>query len=127
MKSARATLPELDLLMPHEIAAPMRRPRYLIGKSSFNLSHHCFERRPAGKGARLLTGPGTDLAIAWPGGEISIGLGIRQMLNLTNNANLPLKIVPDQAEARPLGGIESTAFITQAVGEKGEASVIETA
>src|SRR6185295_14975502 len=77
MQAERLVLPELDVVRDQAEARPMRRPRYradrVFGGEGCD---PLLQLEPAFQPARLLRGPGADLARFMAAGEIGIGLGI---------------------------------------------------
>src|SRR4029453_12333055 len=61
---------------------PLRRPRDLaIGELRLELRHSLIELLARRERAALLGGPGTELRVARPGGEVGVGLLIRERLD----------------------------------------------
>ena len=102
MQPERPFLPEFDMFRAHAKAGPVRpaaAPRPAPAYCRANSAKRCFELGAAGERPRLVGGPGADLAVARPAGEIGVGLGGGDRLDLR----------PRRAPAGPATSSESTA------------------
>src|SRR5437016_4957227 len=82
VQAERPILPELDALRQDAIARPVRRARHrAIAEARCRFGDALFEHSTAGNRARLIGGPGADLAEPRPRREIGIRLGRRHRLD----------------------------------------------
>ena len=96
MQPKRPFLPEFYALRHDPKAGPMRRARHrAFGKAARKLLHPPLELGAAGERLRLVRGPGADLTVARPAGEIGVGL-----------------LVADQLDRRPRRGPGGSATST---------------
>ena len=82
-------------------ARPVRRPRH-AGERIFRgiARDFLFEREAALERPRLVRGPGADLAVLGPRGEIGIGLGVAHRHHGAAHANLAPQRFPVEAQGR---------------------------
>src|SRR5689334_25348021 len=77
VQAERAVVPELDAQRRDAPAAPARRARHLAKEVlRGDLGDRLLEREAALQRLRLLAGPGAELGLPRPGGEIGVGLGL---------------------------------------------------
>src|SRR5580700_495775 len=100
VQAKRALLPELDPIRPHPEPGPIVRPRHhrQFGVLLGDARKASFEFAWVGERPRLVRGPGADLAVARPRGEIGVGLVIGDERDDAFDADLPLQRFPVKAQ-----------------------------
>src|SRR5450631_3596338 len=95
VQAERAVMPELHAGRRKAPAAPARRTRHLADNVfGGDFCDRLFEGKAAFQGLRLLAGPGPDLGLLRPGGEIGVGLGLRYRRHVAADADLPAQRLP---------------------------------
>src|SRR5436309_2884283 len=94
--------PEFDSVGHDAVAAPMRRPPDV---GAFKPPPHLFEaqleRLSAVERPRLIRGPGAELRIPCPRGEIGVGLSVGHALHGALDTHLPPQRLPVEEQRRP--------------------------
>src|SRR6267143_629941 len=99
MQPERPLLPEFYMPRHDPEPGPGRRARYpTLPEAIRKRRDPALELGAAAERARLLRGPGADLAVARPAGKIRIGLAVRDPLDRTFDANLPVHRLPEKAQ-----------------------------
>ena len=95
VQAERAIMPEFEPQRRNPPAAPARRPRHVADQVfGRDLGDRLFERKTALQGLRLLAGPGAELGLLRPGGEIGVGLGLGDRRHVAADADLPAQRLP---------------------------------
>src|SRR6516164_3513507 len=98
MQPKRPLLPEFYLLRYDTKAGPVGGPRHLaLGKPARILAESLLKVGAASKESRLVGGPGADLAVPRPGGEVGVGLFVFDQLDQALDANLRIQRLPHEA------------------------------
>src|SRR5437899_1406779 len=126
MQPKRPFLPELDALRHDAEARPKRRPRHLgLAKAAGKLLDPALEHAAAGERARLVRGPGADLTVARPAGEIGVRLVIRDLFDGALDANLSVQRLPQKAERGTRVAEQLRRFSAFEIGVEDEPALVE--
>src|SRR5437870_4290003 len=99
MQPERPLLPEFYMMRHDPEPGPICRARYCtLAKAARILFNSALELGAAAERARLVRGPGANLAVARPAGEIGVGFVVRDRLDRTFDAHLPVDRLPQQAQ-----------------------------
>src|SRR5690348_14941781 len=94
-------LPEFDSLRGDPKPGPVLRPRHIaLAKMPGKLVDPPLELGAAGEGSRLVRGPGADLAVPRPAGEIGVRLRVVDRFDNALDAHLPVQRLPQKAQCR---------------------------
>src|SRR5690606_27654594 len=97
--------PELDPLGADHVARPERRPLHLLPlEAPLLLGDPGHELLAGGEGPALLRRPRAELAAAWPGAEVRVGLLGGERLHRALHPHLLLDQRPVEAERGPRPG-----------------------
>ena len=123
MQPERPLLPELEPLRPHAKARPVRRPRHAAPPAylSRNSAKRASSSARLGERARLVRGPGADLAVARPAGEIGVGLRRGGRRDRALDADLAAQRLPVKAQRRARVGGQLLGLAAFEVGVEDEA------
>src|SRR3974390_686197 len=110
VQAERPLLPELNREWHDAVARPVERPRN-VGERVFGGvdRNRLLEGEAAFQRRRLLARPGADLRLLRSAGEIGIGLGVGDPLDVAAHADLPAWRLPvkNPCRFRPRGQISS--------------------
>src|SRR5437764_12782718 len=99
MQPKRLFLPEFYALRHDPKAGPMRRTRHCaFGNAPRKLLHAPFELGAADERLRLIRGPGADLTVARPAGEIGVSLLVGDQFDRTVRAALHVQGLADATQ-----------------------------
>src|ERR1700738_3096847 len=95
VQSKGPIVPEFETYWCDPPPAPPRRPRHLADEViGGDLGNRLLERESAFQRLRLLAGPGADLGLLRPGGEIGVGLGVAHGRHIAADPDLPAHRLP---------------------------------
>src|SRR5205823_1594951 len=99
MQPKRPLLPELYAPGYDPEAGPICRARYCtLAKAARIRLNPPLELGAVFERARLVRGPGADLAVVRTAGEIGVGFVVRDPLDRTFDTNLPVQRLPQKAQ-----------------------------
>src|SRR6266850_3974310 len=117
VQAERAILPEFDQQRLQAETRPVRRPRHSTDDvPGRDRGDALFQGKPALQRARLVRGPGADLAAAIAGREIGVGLSGRNRRHRTFQADLPAQRLPVKQQRRLGMGLQVQALAAFRVG-----------
>jgi hypothetical protein len=126
MQAERTILPEFDALGQDAIARPVRRARHrTVAEALGHGGDALFEHRAAGDRARLVRGPGADLALPRPRREIGVGLRRRDGLHRSLDTDLAEQRLPVEAQRRPGMRREVPSLAALGIGVEDEAALVD--
>src|SRR6516162_1066850 len=126
MQPKRPLLPELYALRDQPEAGPICRPWHgLVAKALRKLADTLFELSAARERLRLIGGPGTDLAVARPGGEIGVRFRVADQFYDTFDTDLTIQRLPQKAQRRIWINEQFRGFSALEIGVKYKSSLID--
>src|SRR5450759_881369 len=121
VQPARHPLPEFDPLRRHQKARPVRGTRHRFAIVLALEARDAFlEISASGQRSALRRSPRPDLTAPRPGGEVSVGLVVRDRSGAAFDSNLHFERLPVKAQRRPLGREQLTSLPTLMVGIEDE-------
>src|SRR5688572_12976508 len=126
MQAVFAALPELDRLRLDAVAAPVRRPRRVVGIAAARLGHRLFENFPRTNGPALGRGPGREASAERPGGEVRVGLAGCHLFDAALDAHLALELRPEEHQAGRRPRLELAPLAAEVVGIEGESALLRS-
>ncbi len=126
VQPALPALPELDRDGREAVAAPVRGRRdRIVAEAGRHLGHHRVQHLARLDHLRLRRGPGAELRLARPGGEVGLGLLPPDPGHWAGQAHLPLVGQPHERGGRVRVGVQFAALRGVVVGVEDDAALVD--